>query len=108
MRIHILQHLAHEHAASIIDWAKKNKHLLSYTYLFDERFEFPSVADFDMLIILGGTMGAYEEENFSWLTIEKKFISKAIDADKLILGICLGSQILAAALGSEAYPHDKK
>ena len=108
MRIHIIQHLAHEHAASIIDWAKKNNHVLSYTCLFYEQFAFPSTEEFDMLIILGGTMGAYEEEKFSWLSVEKNFITKAVEANKLVLGICLGSQILAEALGSKAYPHLEK
>ena len=108
MRIHIIQHLAHEHGASIIDWAKNRDHDLSYTYTFNEEYAFPSLDHFDMLIILGGTMGAYEEDKYTWLRAEKYFIARAIEAGKLILGICLGSQILANVLGSEVYPHDKK
>ena len=108
MRIHIIQHLAHEHAACIIDWAERKNHIISYTRLFDERADFPPMGDFDMLIILGGTMGAYDEEKFPWLLSEKKFIRQAINEDKLVLGICLGSQILAEVLGGKVYRHDKK
>ena len=108
MRIHIIQHLAHEHGASIVDWAKNRDHDLSYTYTFNEEYAFPSLDHFDMLVILGGTMGAYEEDKYTWLRAEKYFIARAIEAGKLILGICLGSQILANVLGSEVYPHDKK
>jgi len=108
MKIHIIQHLEHENAGCILPWAHKGNHQLSYTYLFQQQFEFPTVDDLDMLIILGGTMGAYEEEKFPWLSSEKDFIRQAIDANKVILGICLGSQILAEVLGSKVYPHNKK
>ena len=108
MRLHIIQHLAHEHGASIIDWARNRDYDLSYTYTFNEGHAFPSLDEFDMLIILGGTMGAYEEDKYTWLRAEKYLIADAIDAGKLILGICLGSQILANVLGSKVYPHDKK
>ena len=108
MRIHIIQHLAHEHGASIIDWAKERHHNLSFTYTFNKGHAYPSSDEFDMVIILGGTMGAYEEDKYTWLRAEKHFIRQAIEAGKLILGICLGSQILADVLGSKVYPHDKK
>ena len=108
MRLHIIQHLAHEHGASIIDWARNRDYDLSYTYTFNEGHAFPSLDEFDMLIILGGTMGAYEEDKYTWLRSEKYFITQAIEAGKLILGICLGSQILANVLGSKVYPHDKR
>ena len=108
MKIHIIQHLEHENAGSILQWAHKRNHQLSYTYLFQQQFEFPTVDNLNMLIILGGTMGAYEEEKFPWLSTEKDFIRQAIEANKIILGICLGSQILAEVLGSKVYPHDKK
>ena len=108
MRIHIVQHLEHENAGCILQWVHKRKHQLSYTYLFQREFKFPAVDDLDMLIILGGTMGAYEEERYPWLSTEKDFIRKANDANKIILGICLGSQILAETLGSKAFPHNKK
>src|SRR5205814_9762140 len=75
---------------------------------FQQQFEFPTVDNLNMLIILGGTVGAYEEEKFPWLSTEKDFIRQAIEANKIILGICLGSQILAEVLGSKVYPHDKK
>src|SRR5258708_7397044 len=108
MRIHIVQHLEHENVGCILPWAYKRNHQLSYTYLFQQPLEFPAIDHLDMLIILGGTMGAYEEEKFPWLNTEKDFIRQAIKADKIILGICLGSQILAEVLGSKVYPHNKK
>ena len=49
-------------------------------------------------------MGVYEERKYSWLTEEKRFIEKAINAGKPIIGICLGSQLLASVLGARVYP----
>lgn len=60
----------------------------------------PSIQDFDWLIILGGDMGVHDEETFSGLMREKTFIREAIQADKRILGICLGAQLIAHVLGA--------
>ena len=46
-------------------------------------------------------MGVYDEEKFSWLKDEKKFIRESIDSGKRIIGICLGAQLIAAVLGAE-------
>ena len=52
-------------------------------------------------------MGAYEESGFSWLADEKNFIKSAIDAGKIVIGICLGSQLIASALGAPVYVNDE-
>lgn len=108
MRIHILQHLKHETAGVILEWAKENNHTVQHTHLFDTAHVLPNIKEFDVLIILGGTMGVYEESQYQWLLAEKQLIRQAIQADKFILGICLGSQLLAEALGSKVYQNPKK
>lgn len=67
-----------------------------------------SVNDFDplapdLVLVMGGPMGVYESDIYPFLKEEIKFIAKRAKADKPTLGICLGSQILAAALGAEVY-----
>lgn len=62
----------------------------------------------DALLIMGGCMNVDEEIKFPWLRQEKAFIKAAVDAGKKVLGICLGSQLLAAALGSKVYPASQK
>jgi len=57
-----------------------------------------------MLIIMGGSASVYDTQIKSWLTPEKQFIQKAIDAGKAVLGICLGAQLLAHTLGARVYP----
>ncbi len=68
----------------------------------------PPLQSFDALVIMGGTMGVYETEKHPWLTDEIAFVRNAIDAGKPTLGVCLGSQVIAAALGASVYPHTKK
>jgi len=48
---------------------------------------------------MGGPMSIYEETTYSWLTQEKRFLQASIDASKLVLGVCLGAQLLADVLG---------
>jgi GMP synthase (glutamine-hydrolysing) len=59
--------------------------------------------DVSALIVLGGPMGVDEEESFSFLRWEKKIIRAAIDEAVPILGICLGAQLIAAALGTPIF-----
>lgn len=51
------------------------------------------------VIALGGAMSALDDENFKWLAPEKTFLKNLVDQEIPVLGICLGSQLLADALG---------
>ena len=53
-------------------------------------------------------MSVNDEQQFPWLTDEKRFIRRAIDTGKTVLGICLGSQLVSAALGAEVYQNKEK
>lgn len=60
--------------------------------------------DPDLLVVLGGPMGAYEIDKHPWIINELKFIGERIECDKPLLGICLGAQMIAMALGANTYP----
>jgi GMP synthase-like glutamine amidotransferase len=107
MHIHFIQHIAFEYPGSMIKWAGENNHGTSFTKIF-EPFLFPAPGEFDMLIVMGGPMGVYEEDKFPWIIEEKKFIQTSIAAGKKVLGICLGSQLVANVLGAKVYPHTCK
>lgn len=107
MRIHFIQHMPFEHPASIADWAQKKKYSSTYTKIYDNE-SLPAIDSLDMLIIMGGAMGVYEEEKYSWLKDEKTFIKNAIINNKKVLGVCLGAQLIAEVLDAKVYPHTKK
>ncbi|MEO8174043.1 MAG: type 1 glutamine amidotransferase [Sediminibacterium sp.] len=108
MRIHCLQHVAFETPGTISEWAALNNSIITFTRFFEENFSFPSHTDFDVLLIMGGYMNVDEEEKFSWLKREKQFIKESIDAGKKVIGICLGSQLIASVLQCAVYKGKEK
>jgi GMP synthase (glutamine-hydrolysing) len=62
--------------------------------------DFPDLAAFSGLVLLGGFQHVYDEVRFPLLRAEKAWIRRAIDAEKPIFGICLGAQLIASALGA--------
>jgi GMP synthase (glutamine-hydrolysing) len=63
-----------------------------------------AVADADLLIVLGGPIGAYEIETYPFLGREISIIERRLGRKRPTLGICLGSQLMAAALGARVFP----
>src|SRR3569833_986699 len=58
----------------------------------------------DLLVVMGGPMGAYERDTYPWIDGEVTGLARRIAAGLPTLGICLGSQMIAAALGARVYP----
>lgn len=107
LNIHTIMHVPFEGIGCIQNWIDKGQHRLTYTKIF-EKVVFPEMDELDWLIVMGGPMSVYEENNYPWLKDEKIFIRKAIDAGKTVIGICLGSQFIADVLGAKVYPNNIK
>lgn len=67
-----------------------------------------STDGFEALILLGGPIGVYEAERYPFLKEEMKLIQTFFKKDKPVLGICLGAQLIAEALGGKVYKGGKK
>jgi GMP synthase-like glutamine amidotransferase len=102
MRIHYLQHVPFEDLGSIYDWANHHAYHVTCTRLY-ENDSLPEQESFDWLIVMGGPMNIYEDTRYPWLLLEKRFIESAIAADKVVIGICLGAQLLADVSGARVY-----
>jgi len=106
MNIHILQHAEWETIGEIKKWLSNNNLEYSTTHLYkgeklpDEKIDF--------LIIMGGPMGIFDDENYTWLKAERELIKNTVNSDAKVLGICLGSQFIADALDAKVYPGEEK
>jgi len=98
MRLNALLHVPFEGVGSIAAWAADRGHVLAETHCYAGEAP-PSPADYDMLVVMGGPMGVADEQDHPWLVEEKKAIKAAIAADRAVLGICLGAQLVAVVLG---------
>jgi GMP synthase-like glutamine amidotransferase len=107
LRIHYLQHVSFEGLGHIENWVQKHGHQLNGTRFYLEE-KLPEIDSLDWLIIMGGPMGVYDEDQYAWLIEEKAFIKLAIEQQKTVIGICLGSQLIASALGAKVYSNKTK
>jgi GMP synthase-like glutamine amidotransferase len=108
MNIHIFQHVPFEGPGIIIDWSIANGHHLSTTPFYAHDYQLPEATAIDMLIIMGGPMGVYDEAIHPWLKEEKTFITSFLRENKPILGICLGAQLLAVCSGAAVQAAPRK
>ena len=107
MKAHYLQHVPFEGLGSIETWLQSMRADVSVTRLFEEP-ALPDPADVDLLVIMGGPMSVNDEVGYPWLAAEKEFIRNAIEEDKAVIGICLGAQLIACAMGAAVYPNREK
>jgi len=100
MRVHHLQHVPFEGLGSMEAVLTEGGHCLTATHLYRGEV-LPDPSAFDLLIVMGGPMGVADESAYPWLAPEKRFIKAAVASGNKVLGICLGAQLLAEALGAE-------
>jgi len=104
----VLQHAAPEGPAAIGD-ALQRRGVGMRTLRLDQGAAVPASADgLAGLVVMGGPMGVYEADRHPFIPAELRLIERAADAGLPILGVCLGSQLLAAALGAKVYPSGRK
>ena len=96
-------HVPFEGPGIIANWIKKKNHHLEYTRFYQED-PLPEVSEVDMLVIMGGTMNVFDFHIHPWMQDEIDWVTGFMDTGKPVLGICLGAQIIASALGVDVYP----
>lgn len=107
MRAHYLQHVPFEGLGSIESWLLKAGYEISSTKFFDSGL-LPVIKDVDFLVVMGGPMSVNDETEYPWLLKEKDFIRSVMETGKPVLGICLGAQLIANAMGGEVFPNAVK
>ncbi len=99
-----LRHLAFEDVGLLGPLLAKRGHRLRYIDVPTSDLSQVDLLSPDLLIVLGGPIGANDEAMFPYLAVEKQLIQQRLEADLPLLGICLGAQLMAAALGAKIYP----
>ena len=106
-RILVFQHLRIEHPGIFRNFFEEDGFEWVAVEL-DEGESIPDLKDFDALWVMGGPMDVWQVADYPWLIDEKSAIREAvIDLKMPYMGICLGHQLLADALGGEVFPCDK-
>lgn len=100
MRIHYLIHVPFENLGAIEQWATTAGYPLSGTHTYRGE-QLPAIDQFDFLIIMGGPQSLREINKYPYLLKERDFIRQTIHHKKLVLGICLGAQLIAESLGAK-------
>lgn len=100
--MHIVMHESFEAPAAIETWAQRKGFDIIYTRLYSGD-TFPNECNFDFLVVMGGPQSpatTLEESPHFDAQKEIAFIKKAIDQNKILLGVCLGAQLISEALGA--------
>ncbi|TQV82927.1 glutamine amidotransferase-related protein [Aliikangiella coralliicola] len=102
-KIMVFQHVPYEPLGTLDPLIRSQRHRIRYVNFGRNPDAQPSIEGYDALIILGGPMNIGQEAEYPHLDVEKQVIREAIEQNIPILGICLGAQLIAAALGAEVY-----
>jgi GMP synthase (glutamine-hydrolysing) len=100
----IVRHVPREGAAGYLQPIEAAGFSIDRIDVADPAFEAADLCTPDLLIMMGGPMGVYETEAYPWIPLQIEKLAARIAHDRPTLGVCLGSQMIAAAMGARVYP----
>ena len=106
MRVLVLQHIACEHPG-VFSEVMRERGAEPIAVEVDEGDPLPDWREFDAVLAMGGPMGAGDDADHPWLASERELVREAVEAGRPFLGVCLGVQLLAAALGARVYAAER-
>lgn len=107
MRVSVLQHVPFEGLGSMGTWLSERGADVRFTRFY-ESAALPDPRSVDLVIAMGGPMSVNDEREYPWLGREKAFIEAAIRHGLPVVGVCLGAQLIARALGARVFANAHK
>ena len=105
LKAHVIQHIEFEDLGNLQGELARLGFQISYFRAHSESdLDFMEQATPDLLVVLGGPIGVNDNTHYPFLDREKRIIERQIKADKPLIGICLGAQLIASVLGGKVYP----
>lgn len=100
----IIRHVPHEGIAGYREPIEAAGYQLDRIDVADPFFGAVDLSEPDLLIMMGGPMGVYEQDVYPWIPCQMRRLARRLDAGLPTLGVCFGAQMMAAALGAPVYP----
>lgn len=100
----IVRHVPREGAAGYLQPIEAAGFVIERIDVADPAFAAVDLCSPDLLIMMGGPMGVYEQHVHGWIPMQIEKLAARLVHDRPTLGVCLGSQMIAAALGAPVYP----
>ncbi|MDD3472398.1 MAG: type 1 glutamine amidotransferase [Syntrophaceae bacterium] len=97
----VIQHLESEGVGTLGDFLKSKDWELDFARLYEGCQLSAKNGMYDLVVSMGGTMNVYEEEKYPFLADETKFLREKIERGTTVLGVCLGAQMMAKAMGAQ-------
>ncbi|MGH7273832.1 MAG: type 1 glutamine amidotransferase [Nitrospiria bacterium] len=107
-KVWVLQHIECETLGTIAHSLQSAGISAQYVRTFEGQPIPTGMGDAAGLIVMGGPMGVYDQSRYKFLQDEMRIIDQALQEEKPVLGVCLGSQLLAATLGAKVTKGKKK
>jgi GMP synthase (glutamine-hydrolysing) len=104
----IIRHVPYEGVAGYREPIEAAGYQVDRIDVGDPAFAALDLREPDLLIMMGGPMGVYEQDRHPWIGCQLRRLALRLDADRPTLGVCFGAQMMAAALGARVYPGPAK
>ncbi|MBI4596771.1 MAG: gamma-glutamyl-gamma-aminobutyrate hydrolase family protein [Candidatus Omnitrophica bacterium] len=108
MTLLVIQHVPHERLGTFEPIFMQSGLTIRTLNAADTQAIWPKPDDANGIVSMGGPQSVYEQRKYPWIKKELAFLEEAIAAKRPILGVCLGAQMLAAALGAKVTKNPQK